>query len=65
MPMYEYKCDSCGKTCEKIQKYSDAPLTECPECGDHALVKQISRGTGFCLMGYGWDKPGMHVSQKR
>ncbi len=56
MPIYEYACEDCGHTLEKIQKMSDAPLVECPECGHAALKKLVSAG-GFILPGSGWHKP--------
>ena len=53
VPIYEYACTACGHTLEKLQKLSDAPLTECPECGKSTLEKQIS-AAGFRLKGGGW-----------
>jgi putative FmdB family regulatory protein len=53
MPIYEYQCDKCGATLEKLQKLSDAPLTDCPECGKSALRKLMS-APGFRLKGGGW-----------
>ncbi len=53
MPIYEYHCESCGHTLEKLQKMSDSPLRDCPECGQPALQKQIS-AAGFRLKGGGW-----------
>lgn len=53
MPIYEYKCTSCGHKKEVLQKLSDAPLTECPTCGKAALSKLIS-AAGFQLKGSGW-----------
>lgn len=53
MPIYEYACTACGHTLEKLQKLSDAPLTECPECGKSTLQKQVS-AAGFRLKGGGW-----------
>lgn len=53
MPIYEYQCDKCGDTLEKLQKLGDKPLTDCPECGDSALRKLIS-APGFRLKGGGW-----------
>jgi putative FmdB family regulatory protein len=53
MPIYEYKCSSCGHKKEVLQKMSDAPLTECPACGKPALTKLIS-AAGFQLKGSGW-----------
>ncbi|HEX8947928.1 MAG TPA: FmdB family zinc ribbon protein [Dissulfurispiraceae bacterium] len=52
MPIYEYECLKCGKTHEVIQKFSDAPLTVCPECKGR-LKKLISPST-FVLKGSGW-----------
>jgi putative FmdB family regulatory protein len=53
MPIYEYKCSSCGHEKEVLQKMSDAPLIECPACGKPALTKLIS-AAGFQLKGSGW-----------
>jgi len=55
MPIYEYKCEECGHELEAIQKFSDDPLTECPECGKPALKKQLS-ASAFHLKGSGWYK---------
>ncbi|WP_331712577.1 MULTISPECIES: FmdB family zinc ribbon protein [Serratia] len=61
MPIYEYACGACSHRLEKLQKFSDAPLTDCPACGQPALTKLIS-ATGFQLKGTGWYatdfKPG-------
>lgn len=53
MPIYEYQCGKCGHLLEAFQKFSDAPLTDCPECHQPALSKQIS-ATSFQLKGTGW-----------
>jgi putative FmdB family regulatory protein len=53
MPIYEYKCTSCGHKKEVLQKMSDAPLTQCPACGKATLSKLIS-AAGFQLKGSGW-----------
>src|SRR5258706_4839032 len=53
MPIYEYQCSKCGHHLEVIQKMSDTPLTECPECHQSALAKLIS-AAGFQLKGSGW-----------
>jgi len=53
MPIYEYRCTSCGHELEAIQKFSDAPLSECPACRTAALTKLIS-AAGFHLKGSGW-----------
>ncbi len=52
MPIYEYKCDTCGAHTEKMRKVSDAPLTVCPNCGGR-LEKQWSL-SGFQFKGEGW-----------
>jgi putative FmdB family regulatory protein len=53
MPIYEYKCSLCGHQLEALQKFSDAPLTLCPECKKEGLTKLIS-AAGFQLKGSGW-----------
>jgi putative FmdB family regulatory protein len=53
MPIYEYQCNACGHQLDKLQKISDEPLQDCPECSKPALVKQIS-AAGFRLAGGGW-----------
>ncbi len=53
MPIYEYRCASCGHELEALQKLSDAPLTVCPTCAKAALVKRVS-AAGFQLKGSGW-----------
>ena len=54
MPIYEYECGKCGHILEAIQKFSDAPLTECPACHEQRLHKRIS-AAAFHLKGSGWD----------
>jgi len=53
MPIYAYKCASCGHAKDVLQKVSDPPLTACPECGANAFSKQIT-AAGFQLKGSGW-----------
>ena len=53
MPIYAYRCEDCGHELDALQKISDAPLTECPECGAAALKKQIT-AAAFRLKGAGW-----------
>ena len=53
MPIYEYRCNSCGFQKEFLQKVSDAPLTTCPECSKESFVKLLS-AAGFQLKGSGW-----------
>lgn len=53
MPIYEYQCQSCQHELEALQKVSDAPLVECPECGQPTLRKKVS-AAAFRLKGGGW-----------
>lgn len=53
MPIYEYRCGTCGFQKEFLQKLSDAPLTTCPECGQESFNKMLS-AAGFQLKGSGW-----------
>jgi putative FmdB family regulatory protein len=53
MPIYAYKCDSCGFAKDVLQKISDPVLTECPSCGQAAFAKQLA-APGFQLKGSGW-----------
>ena len=53
MPIYAYKCSSCGHAKDVLQKMSDAPLTVCPECGASTFSKQVT-AAGFQLKGTGW-----------
>lgn len=56
MPIYEYRCTSCGHTLEVIQKFNDKPLKKCTECSG-VLEKLISR-SAFQLKGGGWYNEG-------
>jgi len=53
MPIYAYKCGSCGHAKDVLQKIADAPLTDCPECGKPTFSKQLT-AAGFQLKGSGW-----------
>lgn len=53
MPIYAYKCSSCGHTEDVMQKFSDAPLTVCTACGQATFAKQLT-AAGFQLKGSGW-----------
>jgi putative FmdB family regulatory protein len=53
MPIYAYRCSSCGYEKDALQKLSDAPLTQCPECGQETFSKQVT-AAGFQLKGSGW-----------
>lgn len=53
MPIYAYKCSACGYAKDVLQKISDAPLTDCPECKQASFSKQLT-APGFQLKGTGW-----------
>lgn len=53
MPIYAYKCESCGFAKDVLQKMSDPLLTDCPSCGAPAFKKQLT-AAGFQLKGSGW-----------
>lgn len=53
MPIYAYKCSTCGFAKDVLQKVSDTPLTVCLECGANAFSKQVT-AAGFQLKGTGW-----------
>ena len=53
MPIYEYRCNTCGHQEEHLQKVSEAPLSVCPACGKPEYRKQLS-AAGFQLKGTGW-----------
>jgi len=53
MPIYAYRCASCGFEQDVLQKVSEDPLTDCPSCGKPTLAKQVT-AAGFQLKGSGW-----------
>jgi putative FmdB family regulatory protein len=53
MPIYAYRCEGCGFQKDALQKMSDPPLVDCPECGQPKLAKQVT-AAGFALKGTGW-----------
>lgn len=57
MPIYEYRCGSCGAQRDVMQKMSDAPLTVCPACGQETFSKQLS-ATGLQFKGSGYHAAG-------
>jgi putative FmdB family regulatory protein len=64
MPIYEYRCGSCGHYLDALQKISDAPLTDCPECEEAALRRLIS-APSFRLKGSGWYETDFKSDQER
>ncbi len=59
MPIYLYRCENCGMQLEKQQKFSDQPLTRCPECGKKAL-KKIYQPVGIVFKGSGFYATDHH-----
>ena len=53
MPIYAYRCSTCGHAQDVLQKMSDPLLTVCPACGAAAFEKQLT-AAGFQLKGSGW-----------
>ena len=53
MPIYAYKCESCGFAKDVLQKMSDPALVDCPSCGKSSFKKQVT-AAGFQLKGSGW-----------
>jgi putative FmdB family regulatory protein len=64
MPIYEYRCESCGHELEALQKMSDAPLVTCPQCGEPALHKVLS-AAAFRLKGGGWYETDFKRDNRR
>lgn len=63
MPLYEYQCEACNLIFEARQKFSDAPLTSCRECG--GPVKKLISQSGFALKGGGWYQQGYGESKAK
>ena len=64
MPIYGYACKSCEHTFDALQKISDDPLVDCPDCGDASLQKQLS-APKFRLKGKGWYETDFKTGDKR
>lgn len=64
MPIYEYECAVCAHQLESLQKISDAPLLDCPQCGKPSLRKLIS-AAGFRLKGGGWYETDFKSGNKK
>jgi putative FmdB family regulatory protein len=64
MPIYEYRCSACGHELEKIQRMSDEPLADCPDCGATELRRLVS-APGFRLKGGGWYETDFKKEGKR
>ncbi len=56
MPTYDYRCDTCEKTFEVFQSFSEEPLTDCPDEECEGLVKKIFSAPGISFKGSGFYK---------
>lgn len=52
MPIYEYRCQGCGRDLEVMQKITENPLDVCPSCG--GVLRRLISNTSFVLKGTGW-----------
>ena len=64
MPIYEYRCQHCGHELEKLQRMSDDPLKDCPDCEQPELKRLIS-AAGFRLKGSGWYETDFKKDNQR
>ena len=52
MPIYEYQCNNCRQVTEVLQKFSDPPLSDCPQC--NGRLQKLMSLNSFHLKGSGW-----------
>ena len=64
MPIYEYRCRSCGHELEKLQRMSDPALTDCPVCNESELQRLVS-AAAFRLKGSGWYETDFKKGSKK
>ena len=64
MPIYGYVCKNCEHTLDVLQKISDDPLVDCPECGEPQLKRQLS-APRFRLKGAGWYETDFKKDNQR
>ena len=64
MPIYEYACKKCDHKLDALQKMSDDPLLDCPECGEPALKRPLS-APRFRLKGKGWYETDFKKDNQR
>jgi putative FmdB family regulatory protein len=64
MPIYEYACNNCDHVLDALQKMSDPPLVDCPECGEPALKRLLS-APRFRLKGGGWYETDFKKDNQR
>jgi len=64
VPIYEYLCKKCDHTLDALQKIADAPLLDCPSCGEAALKRLLS-APRFRLKGQGWYETDFKKDNQR
>ncbi len=64
MPIYEYRCGACGHYLDALQKVSDPPLVDCPDCSAASLKRLIS-APSFRLKGSGWYETDFKSDKER
>jgi putative FmdB family regulatory protein len=64
MPIYEYQCTQCGYQTEVLQKISDNPLKDCPQCGKPTMKKMVT-AAAFRLKGGGWYETDFKSGKKK
>jgi len=64
MPIYAYACKDCDHTLDALQKIADAPLVDCPNCGEPALKRLLS-APRFRLKGQGWYETDFKKDNQR
>ena len=64
MPIYEYLCKKCDHALDALQKIADAPLVDCPSCGEAALKRLLS-APRFRLKGKGWYETDFKKDNQR
>ncbi len=64
MPIYEYQCKACGHAFDALQKMSDSPLVDCPDCEEPQLRKLLS-APNFRLKGGGWYETDFKDNNQR
>ena len=70
MPLYDTECSACGHRFERIQKFSDPPVEECPNCGKKSIQKLMSspaiqfKGSGWYITDYAEEIVGERVGER-
>jgi putative FmdB family regulatory protein len=64
MPIYEYRCQTCGHTLDALQKVNDPHLTDCPACDEPALRRLMS-APAFRLKGAGWYETDFKTDKEK